>query len=239
MSDLLDLAISAHGGWDRWSSITKLTAEITLGGAIWRLKSQTGALNDIRVDLSVHEQHLEIRPFGQLGHHSVYQPDRTTIISDSGEVLDWRDHPRDAFAGHRRDTPWDDHHLIYFRGYALWTYLTTPFLFRLPGFQTEEIEPWENGDIIWRRLKVTFPAYVPTHSPQQIFYFDETGLLCREDYSVEIMGGTDSANYATDPQVFDGLIVPTKRRIFDRQPDNRPNTDHVIVAIDIHRLVVS
>ena len=239
MSDLLDLAISAHGGWDRWMSITKLTADITLGGAIWRLKSQAGALNEIRVDLSAHEQHLEIRPFGRAGQHSVYRPDCTAIVWDTGEVLDWRDHPRDAFVGHRRDTPWDDHDLIYFRGYALWTYLTTPFLFRLPGFQAEEIEPWDTGAETWRRLRVTFPAYVATHSPQQIFYFDETGLLCREDYSVEIMGGTDSANYATDPQDFGGLIMPTKRRIYDRQPDNHPNREHVIVAIDIHHLGVS
>jgi hypothetical protein len=27
----------------------------------------------------------------------------------------------------------------YFNGYALWTYLTTPFLFALPGFGVDEI----------------------------------------------------------------------------------------------------
>jgi len=26
---------------------------------------------------------------------------------------------------------------------SIWMYLTTPFLFKLPGFDTEEIEPWK------------------------------------------------------------------------------------------------
>ena len=86
---------------------------------------------------------------------------------------------------------------------------------------------------------MTFPPSVATHSPQQTLYLDETGLLRRQDYSVDIMGRTDSTNYATEPQDFGGLIVPTKRRIYDRQPDNRPNTEHVTVAVDIRTLALS
>ena len=86
---------------------------------------------------------------------------------------------------------------------------------------------------------MTFPPSVATHSPQQTLYLDETGLLRRQDYSVDIMGGTGSTNYATEPRDFGGLIVPTKRRIYDGQPDNRPNTEHVTVAIDIRTLALS
>src|SRR3546814_4504928 len=47
-----------------------------------------------------------------------------------------------------REYPWDLLHLAYFCGYAGWNYLTTPFLFTYPGFETEEIEPWEEeGEI--------------------------------------------------------------------------------------------
>ena len=86
---------------------------------------------------------------------------------------------------------------------------------------------------------MTFPPSVATHSPQQTFYLDGTGLLRRQDYSVDIMGRTDSTNYATEPRDFGGLIVPTKRRIYDGQPDNRPNTEHVTVAVDIRTLALS
>ena len=84
----------------------------------------------------------------------------------------------------------------------------------------------------WRRLKVSFPANVHSHSAQQTFYFDRSGLLRRHDYSVEIMGGTSSANYATDPQLFGGIVFPTKRRVFAIGPDNRPLRNRVAVAID-------
>jgi hypothetical protein len=31
MSDLLDLAIAAHGGWDHWQHLSKLTASASVG----------------------------------------------------------------------------------------------------------------------------------------------------------------------------------------------------------------
>src|SRR3546814_14478541 len=64
-------------------------------------------------------------------------------------------------------------------------------------------------------------------SDLQTFYFDQSGLLRRHDYSVEIMGGTTSANYATDHKAFDGLIFPTKRRVYAADADNRPILDRI------------
>src|SRR3546814_3099699 len=81
--------------------------------------------------------------------------------------------------GMAREYPWDLLHLAYFCGYAGWNYLTTPFLFTYPGFETEEIEPWEEEGEIWRRLKVRFSPDIPTHCPEQIFHFDAKGLLRR------------------------------------------------------------
>ena len=55
--------------------------------------------------------------------------------------------PRESFKGHAVDTPWTRLQLAYFVGYAMWTYLNTPFLFALDGVKMEEIEPWrENGE---------------------------------------------------------------------------------------------
>jgi hypothetical protein len=39
----------------------------------------------------------------------------------------------------------------------MWTYLTQPFLYAYPGFEVEEIEPWEEHGELLRRLKVRFP----------------------------------------------------------------------------------
>ena len=47
--------------------------------------------------------------------------------------------------------------MAYFNSYALWTYLTIPFLYTYPGFITEELEPWYEDGEIWRTLRATFP----------------------------------------------------------------------------------
>jgi len=79
----------------------------------------------------------------------------------------------------------------------MWTYFNTPFLFALPGVHTEEIEPWQENGETWRRLKVTFPRDIATHSTEQTFYFDQKGLLKRHDYDVEISGASPGAHYVS------------------------------------------
>src|SRR3546814_15779584 len=108
----------------------------------------------------------------------VYNGDaEVSVETGAGRVLERRPSPRAVFDGMAREYPWDLLHLAYFCGYAGWNYLTTPFLFTYPGFETEEIEPWEEEGEIWRRLKVRFSPDIPTHCPEQIFHFDAKGLL--------------------------------------------------------------
>lgn len=233
MGDLLDLAIAAHGGWERWRQIGNIHAHLAVGGTIWSMKGWPDAYADVHCSVSTRRPHTEFTPFLKAGQHCVWEPQRTAIVSDDGMVLDERASPRSHFGGHAIATRWDQQHLVYFTGYAMWTYLTTPFLFGLPGFGWEEIEPWSEGDETWRRLRVTFPEDVPSHSTVQTFYFDSTGLLRRHDYSVEIMGGTSSANYASDYRVCGGLQFPMRRRVYATGPDNRPMLERVAVAIDI------
>lgn len=233
MTDLIDIAIEAHGGWKRWSDVKRLRAHLAIGGSIWQVKGWPGAYADINASVETQRQHVEYTPFLKPGQRGVYEPERTAIIGANGETIEHRDSPRASFAGHTIMTPWDAQQLIYFTGYAMWTYLATPFLLRLPGFRLEEVAPWDEDGQAWRGLKVTFPPNVPSHSSEQTFYFDNTGLLRRHDYSVEIMGGTSSANYATEHKSVGGLVTPMKRRVYAKAPDNRPLRDRVAVAIDI------
>jgi hypothetical protein len=234
-NDLLELAIAAHGGWDRWRKLTKLTAWATIGGALWALKGKEGKRGSIRIEIDPHREHLEQYPFlGIRGQHSVFEPDRVAVEADDGRILQSRNNPRAAFAGHVLATPWDDLHLVYFSGSAEWTYLTTPFFVKLPGFKTEEIEPWSEAGQEWRRLKVLFPPSIASHSTDQVFYFNKNGILCRHDYIAEVAGGRPAANYASNPKEFGGFVMPTARRVYSRGPDNHPVTDRTIVAIDFH-----
>ena len=232
MTDLLELAIDAHGGWERWQRLKTLSAHVHVGGAVWPLKGWPDVFSDVRFSIDPHRQHVEYSRSGDAGRRSVYEPGRTATLADDGKVIEQRESPRDSFQGHGLATRWDAQHLVYFAGYAMWTYLTTPFLFKLPHVQPEEVEPWDEDGETWRRLEVTFPASVHSHSAVQTFYFDASGILRRHDYSVDVMGGTSSANYASEHRTFGGIVFPVKRRVYAKGPDNRPLRDRVAVAID-------
>lgn len=233
MSDLLSQAVAAHGGLERWRQVGSVSAHVSVGGAIWHVKGWPDVLSDARFTIDARRQHTECERLAEPDRRWVYEPGETAILSESGRSIERRESPRTSFDGHSLPTRWDVHHLIYFTGYAMWTYLTVPFLFLGPGFRTEEIAPWNDEGEMWRRLKVTFPSTVHSHCTEQIFYFDSAGLLRRHDYSVDIMGGTSSANYASEHKAFGGLIFPTKRRVFSKGPDNRPMRERVAVAIDV------
>lgn len=233
MSELLDLSIAAHGGQQRWDEIHEVRAHAKIGGAVWHLKGWPDVYADVQARILTKQPHTEYAPFQKDGQHCVWEPARTAVIAKDGKVLSKLEEPRASFAGHSLMTHWNEQQLIYFSGYAMWTYLTTPFLFTLPGFEIHEVEPWDEDGETWRRLKVTFPKSVPSHSTEQTFYFGPDGLLRRHDYSVEIMGGTSSANYASEYKEFGGIVFPTKRRVYSIGTDNRPNLDRVAVSIDL------
>jgi hypothetical protein len=130
-------------------------------------------------------------------------------------------------------------HVAYFSSYALWNYLTIPFLYTYSGFLTEELAPWQENGEQWRPLKVTVPDSVASHSREQVAYFGPDGLLRRHAYTVDIMGGAAGLNYASDLRNVDGIVVPTKRRVYARDANNQKIPEPVLVAIDIREIAFS
>ena len=130
-------------------------------------------------------------------------------------------------------TPWDPLHWAYFNGYALWTYLTTPFLLTMDGVEVMEGEPWTEGRESWRVLHARFPGSIATHSALQDFFFGEDLLLRRHDYSVDSAGGFAAAQLVYDYVEADGIRLPSRRRAYTRGSDFRPRLDPLMVSIDI------
>jgi hypothetical protein len=115
----------------------------------------------------------------------------------------------------------------------LWTYLTTPFLLAMPGFDVAEVAPRGEGDERWRVLRARFPTNIASHNPIQDFYFGEDFLLRRHDYNVDVAGGFGAAQYVYNFVEVDGLRFPTKRRAYLRADDLQPRRDHLMVSIDL------
>jgi hypothetical protein len=118
---------------------------------LWPLKGQAGVLDDVVVTASLHQERVSHRPFGAADRHSAFTPERVAIETEDGTVVEALDEPRASFAGHAPETQWSTLQLAYFVGTAMWTYLTQPFTFALPGFQTRELEPWVQDGQRWRR----------------------------------------------------------------------------------------
>ena len=185
MNSVLPLTIDAHGGLERWRRFEYVTAHLRTGGVLWALKHQQGVLDDIDVRVAPRREWASHSPFLAPDLRTSFEPHRVAIETTNGRVVDERLQPRDSFRGHRIDSRWDRLHLAYFAGYAMWTYLNTPFLLAMDGVETEELEPWrENGDR-WRRLKVIFPESIATHNTVQTLYFSADGLLTRRDYDAQ------------------------------------------------------
>jgi hypothetical protein len=237
MTPLLQTAIDAHGGLKRWAEIRTIIVSGSITGAIWAVKGQANYLDDVVMRVDTQRQRI-VTDFSKKDKRLTYEPERVTLESPKGQISLERDDPEASFIGQARETPWDPLHVAYFQGEALWTYLNTPFLYAQRGFVTEEIAPIDVDGERWRRLKVTFPAHIKSHSREQISCFGPDGLLRRHDYTVDILGGATGLNYAYDYQNVDGLMFFTKRRVYAYQGDFIRIPTPVLVNIDITHIAL-
>ena len=233
MNDLLALTIQAHGGLARWNQLVMLSVRAAFGGALWTIKGKAGMLDDIGVTVELHREWASHSPFGAPDHFTVVTADRVLIENTKDEIVGELRQPRASFQGHNLQTQWSDLQLAYFIGYGLWNYLTFPFSFSLPGFEVAELGPWQENGETWRRLQVTFPDYIATHCQVQTYYVATDGLIRRHDYDVDINGGTPGAHYFSEHVAVAGIILPTKHRIYLRNPDLSHEMEPLIVSIDL------
>jgi hypothetical protein len=237
MNDLLQKAVDAHGGLKRWNEISSIKVAASLTGAIWFVKSQGDYLKNVVMTVDTRKEQMTTDFPGQ-DQRFLFTPERLVMEKRDGTVLWERNDPEKSFEGQARETPWDDLHVAYFQGDALWTYLNTPFLYTQPGFETEEIASIEVSGETWRRLKVTFPDRIKSHTREQISCFGPDGLIRRHDYTVDILGGATGLNYASDYRDVDGIIFPTKRRIYAYEGDYQLVPEPLLVKIDMGEITL-
>jgi hypothetical protein len=236
MTDLLELAINAHGGMRRWDQLNSVEGQFSIGGAIWGFKGVPGVFGDITVALDLHTERVTIEPVAGPDTHTVFTEGRLELVSASGEIVEAVDDPKDAMARLSYDAPWNALDAAYFASEAWWTYLTAPFLFTYNGFRVEEVAPFTEGGVDYRTLKVGFPDDVDSHTAEQFFHFDDAGLLFRHTYTVDILDGATGANYPSNYENIDGIAVPMVRRIYGYDENRQKIPEPVLVAIDITEL---
>jgi hypothetical protein len=238
LNELLEFAVEAHGGLERWHRVISITARLSIGGLILANSGWESALDNIGIRLGTRDQYAVLSPLTGTDRRGLFTPDRVAIEANNGQVIDERFDPRTSFARGNFQVTWDALQLTYFTSCALWTFLTVPFVLTQPGFETEELEPWGEDGEMWRRLRAVFPMRIASQSADQLFYFGPDGLLRRHDYRMELVGNTAAADYTDDHQVFDGISFPTLRRAVRRAPDATTLPEPALLTMDITHVTV-
>jgi hypothetical protein len=239
---LLDEVLQAHGGVERWRGARRIRAQVRSGGLLVRTRMPGTRFADYELTVEVAEPRFTARPFPQSGQRAVFDRGVVRIETDGGETVANRPEPRPEFFGRsglRRNLRWDALDSTYFAGYAMWNYLTTPFLLTGEDVDASEGEPWSQDGEKWRRLEVTFPPGLDTHSARQTFYFDERGLLRRHDYVAEVVGRlAHGAHYCADHVEAGGLTFPTRRWVRPIGPRNRSLPFPTLVWLEVSEIEV-
>jgi hypothetical protein len=241
MNDLLVGVLDAHGGVDRWARVHTITAHLSIGGPFWGRKGWPEIFGEqTTLELDTRREHIVVTPFTGLDRRSVFDvnPERIVVDTNDGVAVERRDDPRASFAGYEITTPWDALQVGYFISYACWNYLTAPFLFTYPGVETRELEPWQEDGETWRRLHVTFPRSIATHSTEQVFYYGADFMQRRMDYAVEVNGDVLVAQYQYEPKTFHGLVFPTQRRVHRRNADGTADLSQTSITLDISEIAI-
>jgi hypothetical protein len=224
-ASVLDRAIEAYGGEERWRSLERIEARVSGSGLLFRWKRGRG-FEDIAVTAKVWEPWCRLAPVDERGALGILDGHDVRIELPSGEVVAERPYARDSFPYGRRLFHWDLADAVYFTAYAFWNYLTLPALLI-------------RDDIRWRQLDETtleanIPDWIPTHSRKQKFHFDpETGLLSQYDYTAEVFGSWAKASHLLEHARSDGVVYTSDRLIMPTIA-GKPGKFPVLIHGEVH-----
>ena len=243
MNALLAEVLEAHGGLERWRAAREIRASVRTGGLLLATRARREFVSDFLLTMKVQEPWIELAPVA-IGERGVFDHGTVRTIGPGGEVVEERDDPRPLFFGRsglRRNLRWDPLDTTYFAGYAMWNYLTTPYLLTRDEVSISEGEAWTSpGGERWRRLDARFDPALDTHSPEQTFWVGGNSFLRRQDYTAEVVGGwANAAHSLEENREAGGLVFPTRRRVVPRGPANRALPGPTLVWIELTDIEVS
>jgi len=166
---IVDRAIAAHGGEDRYLRIGAMDLAWTFRGTMFKLRLREGQLRGLRAHIETDQPRVTITGYPGPDATAVFTPSRVEIDRPGGQPSVLLD-PRRAFRSPRTILWWTDLEMLYFAGYVLWNYAQLPFLLLQPGLEFRSAGTTSRGGESWDKVAVTFPEGFPTHSPRQTFY---------------------------------------------------------------------
>jgi hypothetical protein len=188
---LLDECLAAYGGLDRWRAEDAVQMRVTARGPAFAMRGNRRPFTDTRVRVRTTCQHVEFLDWPSAG-------EMATLTAEEARIGERR--RAEPLWGRR----WDELDFLAFGGAAMWTYVSLPFV----------LADWGAEELPGRRLRFRVPEPIRSHCREQTVQLDERGLIVRHDYVAESFGGWARAVHRShDFRSFDGLPVPTRRRV--------------------------
>jgi hypothetical protein len=188
---LLEECLAAYGGLGRWRAEEAVEVCVSARGLAFLMKGNGRPLTGARARVRTSGQHVEFSDWPRPGATAVLTSEEVRIGDER------RTQPR---FGRR----WDELDFVAFGGTAMWTYVSLPFV----------LADWGVEELPGRRLRFRVPEPIRSHCREQTIHLDERGLIVRHDYVAEAFGPWARGVHRSSAfEVFDGLPVPTRRRV--------------------------
>lgn len=90
LSNLVELAVEAHGGLKLWREIKEVELKLSLTGVLFQNKGHPAGLPNITMKIATHQQRVSILPYpqpGQIGHFTPRRVGSKTPPATSADNL--------------------------------------------------------------------------------------------------------------------------------------------------------
>ena len=86
MTELLNLAIKAHGGLDRWKKVKAIKVAASITGAIWYVKGKPDFLKNVVLTSETQNERVTVDFPGQ-DKRAIFEPSRIVIEAANGSLV--------------------------------------------------------------------------------------------------------------------------------------------------------
>ncbi len=100
MNELLNLALQAHGGLERWNQVKAVKVGASITGAIWYVKGKPDFLKNVVLTVETRNQRGTVDFPGQ-NKRATFEPNRIVIETADGTLIEARDNPESPLLGSR------------------------------------------------------------------------------------------------------------------------------------------
>jgi len=231
---LVSHVLRAHGGRDHWRSKMAFSAHVSISGAL--LPPPDGCPTSETPYIAIGNYTVPTRPRGRptarelviegdtrlprlkiFGAHDVtrygvYMPGRVEFRTRSHQLLEALDDPIETLAARPPDRPLRPMERVFLFGATIWSAITAPFLLDAPG-----VSVWEEPGGL---LRVEFPKGIDPLAPKRVLHVAQDGLIRRYDYELRYLHPSPLVDTASAHIAFDGIVVPTLRRILPLKVDS-------------------